>query len=364
MGSGKKKSPTVLAHDKARSSVFGTSDNGDVGFSITDDCITVLGRLQDEVESKFTPKKESSELLAGVYREIFLREDNPEFFRRYSRVACCGSYLEFHVTGETKKLHVASFCKDRLCSMCNWRRSLKIFGQVSRVMDCLEKDGYQFLFLTLTVKNCSADDLPKTVQVLFDGWRKLYNKKSVFQRLVAGTFRSLEVTRNQRTGFFHPHLHVILAVRPDYFSGRNYMTQAAWSRLWRDCCDLDYNPIVDIRRVKPKFKKNGELIDGIAGVVAEVAKYSVKSADFLNGSMDDQISYVRAFLAALSGRRLCSFTGCFMRVRKQLSMDDVEDGDLLNVDGDNLRDDVAYMVVRYSWKAGFYAQEIVSFGNK
>ena len=70
--------------------------------------------------------------------------------------------------------------------------------------------------------------------------------------------------------------------------------------------------------------------------------------------MSDRVQYVSAFLSALTGRRLCSFTGVFDRVRKQLSLDDVENGDLIHVDADDLRSDVAYMIVRYSWKAGFY----------
>lgn len=347
MNLSKKKSPLVLAHEKACSSALGSVSDGSLlpKVSISDnDCTMILSNLQEEVSTKFEPKKKSSEDLAGVYREMAL-------LGRSARVNDCGSFLEYHVTAQEKKLHTANFCKDRLCPMCNWRRSLKIFGQVSRVMDQLEKDGYCFLFLTLTVKNCSAADLPKTVQMLFDGWRKMYHKKGVFQKRVAGTFRSLEVTRNKETKDFHPHFHVILAVRPEYFSGRNYMTQAAWSELWRSCCDLDYNPIIDIRKIKPGSK-------GLAGAVAEVSKYAVKATDFLQGSMDDKVSYVAAFLSALTQRRLCAFTGCFMKVRKQLALDDVEDGDLVHVDGDELREDVAYMIVRYSWRSGVYVREV------
>lgn len=347
MSLSKEKSPLVLAHEVASpalgSSVVGC--DGALGGSITTDNFSMIeGKLQDEVATKFQPKKEASLLLSEVYRQL-------DLISRVFRVADCGSYLEYHVTEQKKKLHTANFCKDRLCPMCNWRRSLKIFGQVSQVMNELEKQGYQFLFLTLTVKNCSAADLPDTVQMLFDGWRRLYHKKGVFRKSVAGSFRSLEVTRNSRTSFFHPHLHVILAVRPDYFSGRNYISQAEWGRLWRSCCDLDYNPIIDIRKVKPGS-------EGLVGAVAEVSKYAVKATDFLKGSMDDMTDYVSAFLSALTGRRLCSFTGCFNEVRKQLALDDVESGDLVHVEADELRVDLAYMVVRYCWRSGVYVREV------
>ena len=344
---GKEKSPIALPRDEA---FFSALDSSVVGLdgafsgSITTSNFTMIeSKLQEEVATKFQPKKEASLLLSEVYRKL-------DLISRAVRVFGCGSYLEYHVTEQEKKLHTANFCKDRLCPMCNWRRSLKIFGQVSQVMNELEKQGYQFLFLTLTVKNCSASDLPDTVQMLFDGWRKLYNKKGIFQKSVSGSFRSLEVTRNIRTSFFHPHLHVILAVRPDYFSGRNYISQAEWGHLWRSCCDLDYDPVIDIRKIKPGS-------EGLSGAVAEVSKYAVKATDFLKGSMDDMTSYVISFLSALSRRRLCSFTGCFIDIRKQLSLDDVENGDLVFVESDRLREDVAYMVVRYFWRSGFYVCE-------
>lgn len=343
----KKRNPLVLAHEKASSSAsdFGQCGcNGDLVESITTvNFSMVLDELQGEVISKFEPKKKSSLELSEVYKAL-------DMINRAFRVSECGSFLEYHVTEQKKKLHKANFCKDRLCPMCNWRRSLKIFGQVSRIMNQLEKDGYQFLFLTLTVRSCPAASLQETVQMLFDGWRKMYHKKSVFTKAVVGSFRSLEVTRNARTGLFHPHLHVILAVRSDYFSGKCYIKQADWSSLWRSCCSLDYDPVIDIRKIKPGSK-------GLSGAVAEVSKYAVKATDFLKGPMVAKMDYVSALLSALSGRRLCSFTGCFQKVRKQLALDDVESGDLVNVQADELREDVAYMIVRYCWRAGVYVRE-------
>lgn len=329
----KKKSRIILPDDNGAGSRFkhstATNDN------------TVLTKLQDEIDAKFKPKKGLTLVLSDVYADL-------DMFSRAGRVANCGSFLEFKVSEKEKKLYRANFCKDRLCPMCNWRRSLKIFGQVSQVMDYLEKDTYRFLFLTLTVKNCSADDLPATVGALYEGWRFMYNKSSVFRKVVCGTFRTVEVTRNKETGEFHPHLHVILAVRPSYFT-RGYISQARWAELWRSCCDLGYNPIVDIRTIKSDSK-------GISGAVAEVSKYAVKDGDYLSGCKDDRLACVSAFLSALTGRRLVGFTGCFSKVRKQLKLDDVERGDLVNVDGDVLREDVAFLIVRYAWRSGVYVR--------
>ena len=308
-----------------------------------DNYIENMHALQDEVTSKFTPKKEQGEVLSKVYSMLDLE-------KRSERVSECGSFLEFRVSAVDAKLQHANFCKDRLCPMCNWRRSLKIFSQVSKVMDSMA--GYEFIFLTLTVKNCAAADLPKTVDVLLSGWRYLYHKNKEFRSVIHGTFRSLEVTRNKKDGTYHPHLHCILAVKPSYFK-KGYITQKRWSELWANACDLDYNPVVYVQKVKDTGK-------GITGAVIEATKYSVKGSDLLDKyDLKKSAEAVRAFLSALSGRRLCGWTGVFSELRKQLALDDVEDGDLVHTSDDTLREDVAYMVVQYHWRAGAYIHEIV-----
>ena len=203
------------------------------------------------------------------------------------------------------------------------------------------------LFLTLTVKNCKAQDFPAAVRMLYDGWRYMYHNSKEFKRVVCGTFRSLETTINQQTKEFHPHFHAVLAVKPSYFSGQEYLKQKQWAEMWAQACALDYDPVVHIETVKEGPK-------GIAGAVAESAKYSVKDSDFLVGSDWDRQRYVQTLLEGLAGRRLADMTGCFRKAKKQLALDDVEDGDLVHVEGEQLREDLAYIVLRYQWRNGCY----------
>lgn len=302
-------------------------------FELYNNYSTDFEKIQDELKEKFTDKKKEAEKLGKVYNYI---GEN----KRSSLVLECGSFLEFKVTSDEHKLFRANFCKDRLCPMCNWRRSLKIFSQVSAVMD--EMKDYDFIFLTFTVRNCEGVDLSATVQAIYDGWRYLYNKNSVFKKAIKGTFRSLEVTRNRLTGTFHPHLHCIMAVRKSYFKSNDYISHSGWVELWRKACKLDYDPWVYVQKVKSIGK-------GISGAIAEVAKYSVKSVDF--GASGEN---VKTFLNALVNRRLCGWTGIFAELRRKLKLDDIEDGDLVHTEVDSIRSDVACMIVRYQWKSGIY----------
>lgn len=342
------------AKEKARGKVLAdstglTTDMGASCVSCQFDSTIISEQIQGvecEITHKFDSRKKASLLLSDVYAGLGLTS-------RALRVSACGSFLAFAVSSDSHQLIVANFCKDRLCPMCNWRRSLKIFGQVSQVMNELQKnDDLDFLFLTLTVKNCSVDSLSSTIDTVFKGWRRFndtwlrrYKKGSVL-----GSFRSFEVTYNSNTGEYHPHLHVILAVPKEYFiNPRLYITQVEWTEMWADSCDLHYTPIVHIEKIKPD--KNGSL----AGAVAEVAKYAVKEADLLAGDFSSVSDRVSVFLAGLTRRRLCDFTGCFRLVRQQLRLDDIETGDLVFVD-DSLRSDVVQAIVRYSWRCGVYVR--------
>lgn len=328
-------------------------------------CKEVLGSLNSE----YRDRKLSSLRLDRVYGELDRMVGGGKLSngvspgKRQVRVHSCSTYFEFAsaTDGSGLHLHKANFCKDRLCPQCNKRRSLKIFGQTSQIMDVLDTDpaGYQYIFLTLTLRNCPSPQLADTLNLFQIGWRWLYHDTSLFrprkgrhsrsEALICGSFRSLEVKLARDGRSWHPHLHIILAVRPDYFTGPDYLETRDWVKLWRRACGLDYDPICYVEAVKPNSA--GEYRDA----VAEVSKYPVKGYDYLmQDSLDLSVSRVLPLLLSLTGRRLCSYTGCFAKARKQLQLDDPIDGDLVNVDGQQLRPDVSQVIYRFGWQCGCY----------
>ena len=166
-------------------------------------------------------------------------------------------FLEFRLTVSSDlKLTNANFCKVRLCPMCSWRRSLKIFGQVSRVMDYVEENyNYRYIFLTLTVKNCYGEDLRDTLDLMTKSFNKLSERKA-FKQAVKGYFRSLEITYNKKDNTYHPHFHMILAVNKNYFTDdRVYLSQEKWTNLWQSVLQVDYIPIVHVKKIKEDDNK-------------------------------------------------------------------------------------------------------------
>ena len=139
-------------------------------------------------------KKETLEMAASCRR---IEKDDHSFKFRAAKLESCGNYLEFHRAIKTgdRTLSRANFCKYRLCPMCSWRRSLKIFGQASQVMEEAEKQGYRFVFATLTVKNCQGVDLGSELTQLYAGTLALLRRKR-YKKAVHGWMRVLEVTHN------------------------------------------------------------------------------------------------------------------------------------------------------------------------
>src|SRR5699024_700291 len=297
-------------------------------------------------DNNWKERKKSTLDLADSYKRIGSN--------KYYRVLDCSTFLEFRLAVDNSlKLSNANFCKVRLCPMCSWRRSLKIFGQVSRVMDHVEENyNYKYIFLTLTVKNCYGEDLRDTLDLMTKAFNTMTRRKA-FKQAVNGYFRSLEITYNKENDTYHPHFHMILAVDNSYFTqSRIYLSQNDWTELWKSCLKVDYTPIVDVRRIKENKEKD------FGKVVAETAKYTVKPEDFLirdeKGNIKENLTdeVVKTLDEALHRKRLTAFGFIFKEVHKELNLDDTEDGDLTNTDNEDLREDLTNIILRYQWNIG------------
>ena len=301
-----------------------------------------------EIDARFLPKKNRNIALSRFYGEL-------GYINRAQKVMECGSWLEWRIPEDLSdgaRLSFGNFCKDRLCAMCSWRRTLKIFGQVSQVMDRIQED-YEFVFVTLTIRSCSAEELKGTIEHLQRGFYALSNDRTV-KRAFHGYFKALEITRhteNPRYSEYHPHLHCIFAVKRKYFKGKDYISHQRLLELWQRALKIDYSPVVDIRKVRPAKTEEDEISLGKA--VAEVAKYSVKSDDYLSGTYSEIRSGISTLLHALDHKRLCSFGGIFKKTAQELDLDDLVEGDLVHVDGRQLRSDVRYIVLKYQWQIGY-----------
>lgn len=181
--------------------------------------------------------------LADIFKELQYKDSLIE------RVATCGDTLRFIRREDgSLKLYQAYFCKNKLCPMCNWRRSMKYSYQTSRIVDeaIKQEPKARFLFLTLTVKNVEGEALNSTISQLTKSFDRLFRRAKVKKNLL-GYLRSVEVTHNENDNTYHPHIHVLMMVKSSYFKGGNYISQIEWSGIWSQSLKVSYTPMVDIR---------------------------------------------------------------------------------------------------------------------
>ena len=302
--------------------------------------------LEQMLDEDYAPHLERNSKLCKLL--LCLRQ-----YKRYEKVFNCGNYTSWAFPSDFSEkpfiVH-ANFCKDRLCSMCSWRRSLKVFSQVSQVMNEI-RDDYRYIFVTLTLRNVPSAELTNGLDHLNQAFH-LFHTYSKVRKAFKGYFKALEITRNKESEWkeWHHHLHIIYAVNQSYFDdGKQYISHKELKELWQRALGADYYPYVRIQTVKGSKTDDGFIDMGKA--LAEVTKYVLKDEDVFTGSIETQCRSVLTLTDALKGRRLCSFGGIFKQVARKLKLEDLEDGDL--TDQDKLRSDVHYLVVNCSWTVGY-----------
>lgn len=256
-------------------------------------------------------------------------------YRSFERVYQCAEVLKFVEQSDgTKKLYQSYFCKNKLCALCNWRRSMKYSYQASKIVEeaMVRQPKGRFLFLTLTVKNVTGQELNQSMTDILRGFNRLMKYKKVDKNLI-GFLRATEVTYSKELDSYHPHLHVLLMVKPGYFRSKDdYLKQEEWTELWQKAMKLDYTPMVDIRAVKADKGK------GLKGAILETAKYPVKPFDVTDEKTDftdqEKLQIVDDMLTGLHRKRQIGFGKLFKEIKKDLDLDDLEDGNLVQTGED------------------------------
>lgn len=301
--------------------------------SITNNQSKIKGKVLQDYSSTgkerpWVKRKLQTHLLANAYFKL-------GYQNKAVRVDECGTYLDFKDCPNghegQKILSYANFCRERLCPMCQWRRSLKLSWQVKNVCHyaLLHDKSLKFIMLTLTVRNVKGDKLAETIDNMMYAYRKLSYRKE-FKQAIEGYLRVLEVTYNEKRDDYHPHFHILLPVKSTYFNGDYYISQKRWTELWRKSLKVDYDPIVEVHKVKTRKGKSKAKTDqesyfqAMEKAASEVGKYTVKPDDYIKDSPEVTMEVVGVLTEVLKGRRLVSYAGVLKSAYNALKMDDID----------------------------------------
>lgn len=297
--------------------------------------------------------KANSKDLASLFRLAQKQDKSIISNSRLQSLNECASFLLFDRDIKRKhRLRHANFCRLRLCPMCSWRKSLKLFGQVSEIATELlqQQPSARFIFVTLTVPNCKAEDLLNMMNDMNKAFTYLVSKNRtftsarIFKKNLLGYMKAMEITYNQKTDTYHPHIHCLFVVRSKYFSD-GYIKKSKWQEIWTQAMHSDRELIVHVETINSKAKS-----------IAEMSKYPVKPTDLL--SIKDEEQAVRALIvlhSVLRNRRLVTFGGLLAEIKRALNLEDVDtsNADLIHVDSE--KPFVPVEQVLYRWcKMGAY----------
>lgn len=318
-------------------------------------------------------RKIASQNLAEAYRDVWYRDlyeqgwtDDeisqflPEEYRQgywkyYRKTDKCGNILTFVRLADGRlKLYQAWFCKDRICALCNWRRALKFSVQVSQLLKALQArniEGWPIMS-THTLKNVPGDLISDTISHISRSFTKLMQYKA-FAPYVIGTIRTVELTYNAETDTWHIHIHCLIWMTYAYYK-IGYVDQKEWRRLWAKAAKLDYDPWVHVQTVKAR-KPSPNDPTGLYKAVLEVCKYPVKPDAYIKltdppanetpEEKDKRLKRIKELRDGLRNKRLISFSGLLKKLRAELQLDDIEDGDLVQTGEDEDKDEVVNVIV-------------------
>jgi len=226
------------------------------------------------------------------------------------------------------------FCRVRWCPMCQKLRSKRFVCDTISILHRLIEiePAAKFVFVTLTLPNCAGEDLTATINQMLYGWDK-FTKNKLYRDNVKGYIRALQVTYNADANTYHPHIHALLNVKPNYFNyhSETYITREKLSATWAQVAKTEYIagrniPNVDIKAVRNK--ETGEI--DVKAAVPETLKYALKTKDILAGD-----GVLHNFVISLTGRRTISFGGILRKIKAELKIPDVEDDNIELTDTDN-----------------------------
>jgi hypothetical protein len=155
------------------------------------------------------------------------------------RFAQCGSGCVVEMTRNGEKIRLkACYCHSKHCEPCMRAKANKITANLRSRLE--ENPSEEYRFVTLTLKH-THKPLAEQIQKLYGSWRKMRGYKE-WKNTQWGGAAMLEVKYDEKTGMWHPHLHII--------SEGIFLHKRDLSEMWKQATGDSY--ITDIRAMKDR----------------------------------------------------------------------------------------------------------------
>ena len=272
------------------------------------------------------------------------------------RCGACLHFEELFTLGESR-LVAGSFCNRHLiCPSCAIRRAAKMLRRYCPlIVDVCRTRGLVPWMVTLTVRNDAS--LPAAFEKLRAAMRSYMKAAVNYRRWLAtgrgrqrrcvewakveGAIYSIEVTRNQASGTWHPHVHYVAGVPLGVELDQRRLSED-WLHETGDSFIVDARRFDSTATIGDALATNEDLVAAMAGDLVEVLKYAVKFSSMAPADVYEAFKFIHS-----GGRRLLGRVGDFFN--HEVS------ADLL--DAPLERDDLPYILVVARYVGDVYVAE-------
>lgn len=210
---------------------------------------TVENLARDDAEQGYIHERWATER----ERWKHVLSSNPGKPGHLERLQTCGRNAWVQRSVGTGRLRVVSdSCKLRICPRCQHIAANRIRRRLTTALTSRTPQSWRLI--TLTQRSTSA---PLRIQIanLKAAFRRL-RQRAFWKAHVIGGYAVLEITINEKTHLWHPHLHIVAEGK--------FIPQAELSKEW--CTASRGSKIVDVRVIKDTEKA----IDYVARYVTKV----------------------------------------------------------------------------------------------
>lgn len=256
-------------------------------------------------------------------RKVFAEYLTQNKSTKADNVINCGSYITYkeYLSGK-RKLNSINLCRERMCLNCQAALARKNARYMMKILSNKEK----LYFLTLTVPNVPNFALKETIQNMYKA------QLAFFRSMKIKDFsRSTEVTYNERTNKYHPHLHVIISGEIPIKARRTL--QQEWAKWYNKQANTSHKWLsVLLEEVNDTFKS-----------ACELSKYACKPTSITNKTIE-------TLYKQLKGLHLHQHSGTFKEEKKLLIAAEEQEKAAADVG----IEDIDYKIVSYIFNGNNY----------
>tara|TARA_R110000868_G_C10829523_1_gene759271 strand:+ start:207 stop:1199 length:993 start_codon:yes stop_codon:yes gene_type:complete len=212
-----------------------------------------------------------------------------------------------------KNIIEVQYCNSRVCNQCNRIRTAKLMnGYVSQL------SGKKQYFVTLTIPNVAADELRTSISNMVKNCSNIIRVIRERKKINVNGIRKIEITYNQKTNTYHPHIHLLVDNAADMIVTEWLKRNPTAKPIAQDIRAADENSLNEL------FKYT--------------TKIGISKTKEINSSIDIQVEAIYNITKAMFNKRAFQPFGLIKKVNE-----DIKDNDLNSEQYPELNDyDCAY----------------------